>query len=292
MKRPLIKAHFYETYYFAFCIRNILHDQFAYIRHLDDFYGDGNYLHYTAPFPRYSVFHSFLKFVIGSILTEDTEDCSLDVRQDQMVKFRDLPSALDDMKPDVLPIEHALRYHHIPHTSFTKWLAGQNKTFDQARDDDLYQYLDSLHEESAIEALLEQTVRETFYLLFGNRPLLMLFNQMMADQVAQTVVTELSADDAANFEKDGTLRRVRPPDWVKRAVFYRDRGMCCICRKDLSGILNIWTDQHFDHIVPLAEGGLNDVTNLQLLCDRCNLKKRDKDAITSSEYEDWYDMES
>ena len=44
MKRAFIQAQFYKTYYFATCIRNILHDQFAYIRHLNDFYGDGAYL--------------------------------------------------------------------------------------------------------------------------------------------------------------------------------------------------------------------------------------------------------
>jgi len=32
MQRPLIEARFYETYYFANMIRNILSDQFGYIR--------------------------------------------------------------------------------------------------------------------------------------------------------------------------------------------------------------------------------------------------------------------
>ena len=29
------------------------------------------------------------------------------------------------------------------------------------------------------------------------------------------------------------------PEWVKRAVFYRDRGRCVLCGKDLSGQLAI-----------------------------------------------------
>lgn len=30
---------------------------------------------------------------------------------------------------------------------------------------------------------------------------------------------------------------------------------------------------HIDHIFPLALGGSNDLVNLQLLCETCNLKK-------------------
>jgi hypothetical protein len=291
MRRPFIHAQFYETYYFANCVRNILHDQFAYIRHLNDFYGDGSYLSFAASFPRFSAFHSFLEFVIGAILTDDTEHCDLDVRQDQMERFKSLPSALHDMKPDVLPIEHALQYHGISHMSFVQWLANNGKTFDEARDDDVEEYLDSLREGSVLETLLEQAVRETFYVLFGNRHLLLLFNQMMANQVEQTVLSDLDPEVASHFERDGVLRRVATPEWVKRVVFYRDRGLCCICGRDLSGTLNVWPDDHFDHIVPLSNGGLNDITNMQLLCGDCNRGKSDKEAATSSRYEDWYDME-
>jgi hypothetical protein len=44
MERYIFEARFYETYYFALVVRNILHDQLAYIRHLDEFYGDGKHL--------------------------------------------------------------------------------------------------------------------------------------------------------------------------------------------------------------------------------------------------------
>jgi 5-methylcytosine-specific restriction endonuclease McrA len=33
---------------------------------------------------------------------------------------------------------------------------------------------------------------------------------------------------------------------------------------------------HIDHVIPLAEGGTNALSNLQLLCAKCNLAKGKK----------------
>lgn len=291
MKRPFIRAEFYETYYFATCARNILYDQFAYIRNLHDFYGDDAYLAFAIPFPRYSAFHCFLEFFIREILTADTESCDLDIRQDQMSQFKGISCALEDMRLDALPIEDALRFHGLAHVSFVDWLAAAQKTFGQALPDDVYEYLDSLRDDGVIDVLLEQAVKEAFYVLFGNRSLLMLFNQMMANRIKDAVIVEMDAEVGRFFERDGALRRVTVPEWVRRAVFYRDRGLCTACSRDLSGLLNIWSENQFDHIVPLAKGGLNDVTNIQLLCGDCNRRKSDGDAHTSSRYEDWYEID-
>ena len=46
---------------------------------------------------------------------------------------------------------------------------------------------------------------------------------------------------------------------------------------------------HYDHMVPLEQGGMNDVTNIQLLCSSCNLSKGTFSA-TSNIYQNWYDM--
>lgn len=50
--RRFIELTYYETYYFANVVKNVLEDQFAYLRLLDEFYGDRRYLSYTSPFPR------------------------------------------------------------------------------------------------------------------------------------------------------------------------------------------------------------------------------------------------
>ena len=43
---------------------------------------------------------------------------------------------------------------------------------------------------------------------------------------------------------------------------------CRRCRRDLRV-----TGYHVDHVMPLAKGGRNDRSNIQLLCPRCNLRK-------------------
>lgn len=63
--------------------------------------------------------------------------------------------------------------------------------------------------------------------------------------------------------------RIRIPPAVKQYVFERDRYQCQSCGKtQLEAELTI------DHIIPLARGGQNDISNLQTLCRGCNLKKK------------------
>ena len=58
------------------------------------------------------------------------------------------------------------------------------------------------------------------------------------------------------------------PQSIKLAVWKRDKGRCCICGS---------TDNlHFDHIIPFSKGGTSlDKKNIQLLCARHNLLKKD-----------------
>ena len=67
--------------------------------------------------------------------------------------------------------------------------------------------------------------------------------------------------------------RIQIPTEVRKYVFKRDSFQCQSCGKtDLETNLNI------DHIIPLARGGSNDISNLQTLCQTCNQKKKRKDS--------------
>jgi 5-methylcytosine-specific restriction endonuclease McrA len=59
------------------------------------------------------------------------------------------------------------------------------------------------------------------------------------------------------------------PTAVKLEVWKRDGGKCAMC--------GATTELHFDHIIPYSKGGTSlKADNVQLLCARHNLEKRDK----------------
>jgi len=65
-----------------------------------------------------------------------------------------------------------------------------------------------------------------------------------------------------------TPRRIIPTH-VKVEVWKRDQGRCAVCGAE--------DDLHFDHIIPWSRGGSSTTPeNIQLLCSRHNIQKRDK----------------
>ena len=60
-------------------------------------------------------------------------------------------------------------------------------------------------------------------------------------------------------------------DWqkVRKVIYDRDGGVCQKCGKEVP----LW-DYHVDHIIPISKGGDEwELTNLELSCPTCNLKK-------------------
>ncbi|MDX3205150.1 HNH endonuclease [Streptomyces scabiei] len=66
-------------------------------------------------------------------------------------------------------------------------------------------------------------------------------------------------------------RRRRFMIWEWLAVLTANNGECTYC----SG-----TSQTMDHVIPFADGGADDLTNLVPVCHDCNRRKRDKTPPT------------
>ncbi|MBS1261421.1 MAG: hypothetical protein MAG453_00742 [Calditrichaeota bacterium] len=59
------------------------------------------------------------------------------------------------------------------------------------------------------------------------------------------------------------------PTNVKREVWRRDGGKCVVCGSD--------RNLHFDHVIPWSKGGSSiTASNIQLLCAKHNIEKRDR----------------
>ncbi|HEY9905787.1 MAG TPA: HNH endonuclease [Candidatus Sericytochromatia bacterium] len=63
--------------------------------------------------------------------------------------------------------------------------------------------------------------------------------------------------------------RISIPPEVRKYVFERERSQCQSCGKT-----KLDTQLTIDHIIPLARGGQNDISNLQTLCCDCNQQKK------------------
>ena len=88
-------------------------------------------------------------------------------------------------------------------------------------------------------------------------------------QVYKFRLLAVEEDDVVTESLISSERRRIIPTEVKLAVWKRDSGKCTKCGA---------TDElHFDHILPFAKGGTSlTAENVQLLCARHNIQKRDK----------------
>jgi hypothetical protein len=143
------------------------------------------------------------------------------------------------------------------------------------------------------DIVVESFVESAFYILFLDRKFLHDFNLSLSEYV--DCDDSFKKDYYDNLSRKGKLKRTRIPQWLKDAVYHRDKGICVLCRRDLSGILNSDISIHIDHIIPLdyqgnnRVGGTNDASNFQLLCDSCNTSKGSRNTATNLMSIPWWD---
>lgn len=277
--KNMFNQHLYhDVYFFCHAIKNILNNQSDYIRGLNDFYGDGRINRFDIPFPRWSHFHDFVEFIVLNIYSED-------------LKHDHLSNVLNNMKNYS---SRAVSDDNISVNSFEyiheKYLAHLNENeleISYTTVSDLEEFLYEFHSSEEFLKHIENTVREVFYILFGNRKVMQDFNEM----IARAREDEIDIIDTKYHKDNGVLKRKNIPEWVKNAVYHRDKGRCVVCKKDITRIVNIYNIVNFDHIVPLAMFGLNDISNIQLLCAECNGEKKANNTLTSYDYYEWYEID-
>lgn len=275
MKKDLLEMNYYATYYFTDIINNvIINGRLDTLPTLNEFF-ETEPLYY--PFEKESILHRFIFWAIERVLIYETDFANWDeVDSNNYSEYQ-------------FNINIFMKKHNINHPSYSEWFSNTNiyNTIDQ---DSIQAYYDYLFEEGPLYTLLKRITEEVFYVLFQNRLFLKEFNTYVASYIDSTELEDLSLENQTYFEKKGVLKRTTYiKSWVKKAIFYRDRGLCCCCHKDLSGLISpSCSEKALDHIIPLAEGGSNDISNLQLLCKKCNSKKKNK-AITYNFYQLWYE---
>lgn len=136
--------------------------------------------------------------------------------------------------------------------------------------------------EDKFEQLFEELMEEIFYILFANRGFLLKFNNLITNTVKEVEYP------TKFLTAKKTLQRANIPKWVKNAVFHRDKGRCVFCNTDLTLIVNTLVNSNYDHIVPLDKFGINDPSNIQLCCEKCNKSKTNKEGSTSTNYFSWW----
>lgn len=286
----MLELKFYNTYYFCNAIKNILDDQFNYLRNLNDFYGDGQIWGLIEAFPQYSLCHQFIEFVVTEIYYEEMAEIDAKKWIETKQKYTDAINMHSHVETvALLPVERAFDFYSIQYLSFNTYLLSINKSLAEFDDFDIHNYYDELRMNDSLSILIEQTTKEVFYILFQNRKLMMKFNQMMADALKYEKDDRIPEEQATLINKNGRLKRKNIPKWTKRTVFFRDKGRCVLCHKDLTNLINTENQENYDHMVPLAQHGFNDVSNIQLLCKECNqIDKKDKSVQTSDKYYSWY----
>lgn len=274
-----LQMNYYNVYYYCNIIDNLLYYFTEYI----DWASTG--AQFSEPFfegeisnfPKYSALHQFCEFAVRVLMQEDADESlqkiqdkyeSLDSVENKAERLRMAFNYDDRHSGYRLEVDRLLSLSGKKHETFFEYLLGCDFTFM------IDSYVDFVTFNGDVDEALEQLSRELFYILFQNREFLLRFNYYLS---------------SAN---PGVIPRCSIPTWVKRAVKHRERGRCAFCRTDLSGVLDCEDKAavHYDHIVPLHDGGLNDVSNIQLLCQKCNLEKSSQIG-TSGIYKDWYDFE-
>ena len=104
--------------------------------------------------------------------------------------------------------------------------------------------------------------------------------ELNPDEITAKVKTLMADEDVQNKQSifkyvlDGkekylNLRQFRESE--KRSIYEKQGGICPICGEHYE-----YEEMEGDHIVPWSKGGKTDISNLQMLCKKCNHEKSNR----------------
>jgi hypothetical protein len=264
-EKKFLKMPSKDVYYICQMVDGSL-DGLGFERNIEGFMGDMACSRLLHDYPKFTPLHEYIEEIVTDVIWEEhgvDESKLLDAHNIRWGKK--------------LWVDHLLQAHGFQY-SFVTWAA-------QVEDKSAEAYLEYLQSEDILPTLAECVAKEAFHILFANRKVLRNFGERAAYHVLETAPAFYSEKLTAK----GYLKRASIPQWVRDAIFHRDKGICVQCKADLTRLINQQNALHYDHMIPLAKGGMNDVTNLQLLCESCNLKKSHHIVQHSVVYESWYE---
>lgn len=284
-----INHEYLYTYQIASRVEHVAINFSSYFRELEALTLDLGISDFISHWQKESALHKFIRYIADGILESENSG-----------KNR-IPYG-DPTRPKwTLPLEAAFVIYElqeevgfeIPKIPPIEKKNGNLTVVEDAPEllDACYEYFQDMRWTQIYEDLMQRISDEVFYVMFTNRVALQGLHEYLAFYVKQCepeFFEEDHPDLIRCFSGSGKLKRTKIPKWARRAVFFRDRGICTKCKKDISGLLDRFNVENYDHMVPLANGGLNDVTNLQLLCESCNKSKSATSLLVSNSYQRWY----
>ncbi len=64
--------------------------------------------------------------------------------------------------------------------------------------------------------------------------------------------------------------------WLVKQLLRKHKGLCAHCGEQCNLVHDDPRQATIDHILPVSKGGTDEITNLQLLCSKCNSAKGDQ----------------
>lgn len=270
-----IEMGYHNVYYYCNIVVNTIHyRQEEFLTKLWEF-SHAYIEEIPEKYCRESILLLFCRWTVQSVMEEDMEAELMELKEivkkiSNTEKSNFIEKILNHDMHFSFEIERAIKYYCDRNNNFFDWL--KDKKYDLL-EDAFHDYLFELWISDEYETVVNKIANEMFYILFFNRKFLLDFNHYM------------SCTHNKKYDREYI------PQWVKRAVYYRDKGRCVLCGRDLSGLVDIVGEKqiHYDHMVPLEKGGINDISNMQLLCSNCNLVKG-ANSTTGNVYQNWYDI--